>query len=203
MPLAKQGLLSFFADFTGDSSNSSSSSSNSSSSSSSNSSSSSSSSSRDNAASGGASYKYSKKQPQSKYTSPTAAEDLAAWCAGASLQQLVQMQDYKLSEAVVSVLQGLQISAGRAPGGRPFDWQRLLGELGVSNALLAAVKEGMAAHSGDVDKKGRVKMTPVRAFIKAHPVVGAMVAEREAAEGQDSTFAQIQAVRRGVAAGAL
>jgi hypothetical protein len=138
----------------------------------------------------------------SKYTSLTAEEDLAAWCAGTSLHQLMQLQGYKLSAAVVSVLQGLQLAAGSMPAGS-FDWQRLLGELNVSSALLAAIKEGMVVNSTKLDKKGRVLMSPVRAFLLRHPVVGSMVAQQEAAAGQDPTFAQIQAVRRGVAAGAL
>jgi hypothetical protein len=100
--------------------------------------------------------------------------------------------------------------AGAAQGATPLpplDWQRLLQELGVGSELLAAIKEGLEEHRGQRDKKGRVLMKPVREFLLDQPVVGPMVRAQEvSADGgqdQDCTYAQIEAVRAGVASGAI
>jgi hypothetical protein len=136
-----------------------------------------------------------------------ARQDFVAWSNGATLRQLAAPRGMQLGAAAKLVLKGRELTAGSTQAGAPplpFDWQRLLQELGVGSELLAAIKEGLEEHSAELDKKGRVLKKPVREYLLAHPVTGAMVrAQEAAAEGQNMTYRQIEAVRAGVILGAL
>jgi hypothetical protein len=111
---------------------------------------------------------------------------------------------------VASVCEGheIEVWAAAVPGAPPllpFPWQRLLQEVKVTSELLLPIKEGVVKKHWKRDKRGRVLMKPVREFLLTHPVAGPMVQQQEAAERgkPDVTYAQIAAVRAGVAAGAL
>lgn len=130
-----------------------------------------------------------------------AYETASAWCSGATLQQLAAERRCGLCQVAESVLQGQELVAG---SGQPFDWHRLVRELGVSEQLLTAIKEGLLACREQVDRQGRVLRKAVRLYLRAHPVAGAMVRDQEAAwRNMDLTYRQISAVREGVLAGGL
>jgi hypothetical protein len=133
---------------------------------------------------------------------------VVAWCSRVPLQQLATQRRKNLSYVTRSILEGRYLLEARAQNGAPslpFDWQRLLGELGVGDQLLPAIKEGLKECRYRVDKQQLVRLAPVRDVLLADPTIGRMVKEQESATGEksDLTYAQIVAVRAGVMLGFL
>jgi hypothetical protein len=153
----------------------------------------------------GPAYKYDKVQVRFNENPSQAMKDVAAWTSGATLQDLAAQRNMALGQMARSVLDGQKILANSGQLGAPFEWQRLLVELGVDSELLAAIREGLEVNCQEKDSQGRVRMKPVRGYLLAHAVVGPAVKQQEVAYGRspDVTFRQIEAVRNGSAAGGL